>query len=334
MAHGREVDQAHAEVLGLGLAGIAAVDDHVVAALGEPPADLLRGGLEAAVACGHPPGPEQGDPHQPTVRCTGRSRVAGPFEACAGLGPPGGRGQGRPGCGPDRDLQLRRMGQCLRIGVDLVGPGLEGARGKRVLHHHGRGVTGRGLVALPEHLPTPFVRERAGAGHRDQRDGVPRGDPGVGGRERKPVGHPHPGAQGEVAGVGRGIALQALGDGIGERDGAADRGAAPGRQLDLLGDATVLEHRELVGGALRVHRDQVARSPVRAPRRLRARRRRPAGRGRRTRPGCAGAGSRPCVPRTADMRFSGWVRCFTSALVSSSLRACRSITPSGLLNCR
>ena len=259
VAHGGEVDQSHAEVLGLGLAGVAAVDHHVVAALDEPSADLLSGGLEAAVACGNSPGPEQGDPHQPTDRCTGRSRVPDHSRPAARLGPPGGRGQGRSWRRLDDHLQLRRMGQRLGIGVDLVGPGLEGSRGERVLHHHRRRVTGLGLVALPEHLPTSLVRERAGASHRDQGDGVPRGDPGVGGRQRQPVGHPHPGPQGEVARVGAGIALEPLRDGVGERDAAADRGAAPRGQLDLLGDAAVLEHRELVRGALGMHCDQVAR---------------------------------------------------------------------------
>ncbi len=61
---GREVHQLHAEI-GPGdlVAGVAAVDDDLVPALDEPAADLLDGGLEAAVVGGDPAGPQHGDSH-------------------------------------------------------------------------------------------------------------------------------------------------------------------------------------------------------------------------------------------------------------------------------
>ena len=99
VAYGGEVDQSHAEELGLGLAGVAAVDHHVVAALHEPAADLLRGGLEAAVPRGHTAGPEQGDAHQPTVRCTGRSRFPDHSRPAPDSVHPGVAGRVIPGAG-------------------------------------------------------------------------------------------------------------------------------------------------------------------------------------------------------------------------------------------
>ncbi len=155
LADCRQVDQAHAQVLGLGLARVAAVDDDVVATLHQASPDLLRGGLEAAVPRGHPPGPDQGDPHQPMLRCRGRSRAPDHWRPAPASVHPAVAGRVDPGAGTTVTVSSAGMDQGLGVGVDVVGPGREGAGRELVLHDHRGGVTGIGLVALPERPVRP-----------------------------------------------------------------------------------------------------------------------------------------------------------------------------------
>ena len=65
------VDELHALVLGDRLAGIAAVDRHVVTTLHEALTDLLDGRLKAPIGRGYATRAHQGDLHPATVPTAG-----------------------------------------------------------------------------------------------------------------------------------------------------------------------------------------------------------------------------------------------------------------------
>ena len=115
-------------------------------------------------------------------------------------------------------------------------------------------------MSLPHDLTSVIVGERPSPVGRDEGGWIPRAQAQVLGAQRHAMGDPESGTQRGVPLRPGGISLGPGGDGVVQGDDPADVGPTVGREPHPLDDAPVLEHRELVGRALREGAHQVART--------------------------------------------------------------------------